>query len=455
MHNTSNKKVLSFFDITIMTVASNFGIRWLAVAAGIGPSSLVYWFIGALFFFMPLAIICARLSKLYPEEGGLYAWTKNVLGEKSGFIVAWLYWVNNIFFYPAILIFLASNFAYFLGRPELAANQTYITLCVLIAFWGVVIFATLGLKVSRYIINFGGIIGLIIPVALLIGFATAAYIKFGGTATSFNPHSLIPNDKLLGNLSSLSLIMFAMAGIEVIPTFANAVKNVKRDLYLGLLLGALLTFLLYTLGTISMNVLATPESIQKASGLMEVFTIIDAKFGMVWLTRTVAFLINFAEFAAIIVWLLAPVIMFFKCTPKGILPNWMHKTNKAGTPVNAIFFQGALVSLIMLVTTLLPSVRLMYQILVLMSTILYFIPYLFLVFVFIKSIRLSNSNKIFGNLLAYGVFFSVLFGILVSFMPTADLKTTKDTVIYELELVTGPLILVVLGYLLYRLRKVK
>jgi len=41
--------------------------------------------------------MCAQLSQIYPEEGGIYAWTRRSLGEKNGFIVSWLYLINNIF----------------------------------------------------------------------------------------------------------------------------------------------------------------------------------------------------------------------------------------------------------------------------------------------------------------------------------------------------------------------
>ncbi len=69
-----------------MTLTANFGIRWLAVAGGIGPSSLIFWFIGAILFFIPLSIIVAQLAKEYPEEGGLYTWVRSAMGDKSGFI---------------------------------------------------------------------------------------------------------------------------------------------------------------------------------------------------------------------------------------------------------------------------------------------------------------------------------------------------------------------------------
>lgn len=449
---TTDKKVLSFIDVILMTIASNFGIRWIAIAAGIGPSSIFLWLFGALLFFFPLAIITAQLSRVYPDEGGIYAWTKRTLGDRNGFTVAWLYWVNNIFYYPAVLIFLASNFAYVIGRPELTENTTYIVCTTLIAFWVVVIISLLGLKMSKYLISMGGLFGGLLPVGLLIFFSILAYIYFGN-ATDFSWDKFIPGGKITSNLSSLAMIMFAMAGVEVTATFANRVKNPRRDLYFGLLVGALGIFVLYVLGTLAVNIFAAPETIQKASGVIQTFSIVNQLFHITWFTKVIAGLLTFAELAAVVVWLLAPVIMFFKCTPRGIMPDWMHKEDKNGTPMNAILFQGGLVSIIMLITGLLPSVNSMYQVLVLMATILYFIPYLFLAVVYVRSIKVVGINKWLGLLLAAGVFISILLGIIVSFFPTADLQTAHDIICYEAELILGPLFFIVLGWFLYRRRK--
>ena len=453
MITTKTNKVLNIFDVIVMTMTANFGIRWIAVAAGIGPSSIFLWLFGALIFFLPLSIITAQLSRAYPDAGGMYAWVRNALGDKHGFTVAWLYWVTNIFYYPAILIFLASNLAFAIGRPELATDPKYIMTTALIGFWLIVAISLFGLKASKYFVGIGGILGLFFPMLLLVVFGVIAYFKWG-SATNFNPSQFIPGGGVMSNLPSLTMIMFAMAGVEVTATFANRVKNPRRDLYFGLLGGSAAIFALYVIGTLMMNVFATPETLSKTSGIIQAFEIIDIKFHVAWLSQTIAAALVFAELAAIVVWLLAPIIMFFECTPRGVLPNWMHKSNGDGTPVNAILFQGALVSMVIMVTSLLPNINAMYQVLVLMSTILFFIPYLYLAVTYVYSLRHLGMNKTLGMLMAGGVFLSIVLGIAVSFVPSSDLKTMHDIVFYESELILGPVFFIGLGWLLYRFRRV-
>lgn len=450
----SEQKVLGFSDITFMTVVGNFGIRWLAVAASLGAVSIFYWIVGALMFFIPLSLICAILSRACPKEGGVYAWTKEVLGDKSAFIVAWLYWVNNIFYYPAILIFLASNLAYALGMPMLIDNHWYVTVVVLVSFWLVVLINTYGMKSSKFLVKFGGILGSFVPAAILIVLGFVSFIIYQKSATDFSLINWLPNRDIFGSLSTLTMIMFAMAGVEIIPTFAKSVKNPARDLYAGLLVGALIILVLYVLGTVAMNIIATPDELQKASGLMQAFELVNQRLGIPWLTPIIGFILIFSELAAVSIWLLAPIIMFFKCIPKGILPEWFHQTNRHGSPQNATMFMGILVSLVVILTNTLPSIENMYQILVLMATILYFIPYLFLAVVFVKFRHQLRLPNFFVYTLSLFVFSSIILGISFSFEPPGNLTTIREIIQYEAQMIGGATIIIGLGFWLYKRKRI-
>lgn len=455
MMQINSERILGLKDVIFMTVVANFGVRWIAVAAGIGPVSLLFWLLGALFFFFPLAIMVSELSRQYPQEGGMFAWTQQSLGPHAGFIVAWLYWINGIFYYPAILTFLASNLAYAIGKPELANNQFFVSSAVLVSFWLMTFLSCYGLKTNQWVSRFGGVFGVIIPIGALIALGFAGLFIFHHSATSFAPTNFLPHHNLIDNLSSLSMIMFAMAGVEVVPTLANSVENPKKTLPRGLLLAALAIFILYVLSTLAMNFIADPESLAKTTGMMQAFHIIDIKFNISWFTQWIAFLLVFSEYAAIGIWIVAPVIMFFNCTPKGILPNKLHDLNKNGAPRNALIFQGVLVTIMLLLTDLLPNVNAMYEVLVLMATVLYFIPYLILIIAYLKIRKTSETvflNKPLYWLAAIVTFASVVLGIALSFVPTSDLTTHHAVVIYELELILGPVIFLALGTLLFLFR---
>ena len=92
------------WDLLLFNVASVLGPRWIAVAAHNGSSSISLWVIAAVLFFLPTTIILTELSTRFPEEGGLYVWTKKAFGEFHGFVAGWTYWVYTFFYFPGLLM---------------------------------------------------------------------------------------------------------------------------------------------------------------------------------------------------------------------------------------------------------------------------------------------------------------------------------------------------------------
>src|ERR1700722_13140615 len=59
-------RVMGFRDLVLFYVVTGISLRWIATAAGHGPSSLVIWFAGWLFLYIPLALSVIHLSSRYP-----------------------------------------------------------------------------------------------------------------------------------------------------------------------------------------------------------------------------------------------------------------------------------------------------------------------------------------------------------------------------------------------------
>ena len=78
------KRGIRFRDLALFYVMSGLSIRWTAMAAAAGPSILVVWVAALLCFFVPLAASVMELSSRYPEEGGIYIWTRQAFGDWIG-----------------------------------------------------------------------------------------------------------------------------------------------------------------------------------------------------------------------------------------------------------------------------------------------------------------------------------------------------------------------------------
>ena len=63
-------------DLLLFFVVTGFHVRWVAAAAAAGPSTIAVWILACLTFYLPLVACVLELSSRYPQEGGMYLWTK-------------------------------------------------------------------------------------------------------------------------------------------------------------------------------------------------------------------------------------------------------------------------------------------------------------------------------------------------------------------------------------------
>src|SRR5207247_2688236 len=163
------RRVLTFRDLFLYYVVTGFSLRWIAVAAGAGPSAVVIWLIAALGFFVPLVFATLELSSRYPEEGGVYVWSKRAFGPFAAFITGWTYWGSNLPYLPGLLYFAAAN-ALFMGGPgwqTWSGNSAYF---IAFAITGLAIAVTmnvLGLNVGKWLNNAGALASWIAALLLM------------------------------------------------------------------------------------------------------------------------------------------------------------------------------------------------------------------------------------------------------------------------------------------------
>jgi amino acid transporter len=163
-------RALGLRDLVLFNLVAVLGLRWLATAAKAGPSALTLWLLAALLFFVPQGLVVTELSSRFPEEGGIYQWTKRALGERHGYLCGWCYWINNVLYYPNLLISSAVIATYAIGRGDsaLASSWTYVLSATLACLWFAVVLNIVGVGTGKWLQNAGGI-GSYIPGVILIG----------------------------------------------------------------------------------------------------------------------------------------------------------------------------------------------------------------------------------------------------------------------------------------------
>src|SRR6476620_10953651 len=155
------RRTLGFRDLVLFYIATTFSLRWIATAAAAGPSALVIWAVAALGLFVPLVFTVLELSSRYPDEGGMYVWSKRAFGPFAAFITGWTYWSCNLPYFPGLLYFAAAN-ALFMGGPawqSWSANSTYFIVVSMAGLAVTVAMNVVGLNVGKWLTNVGAVAG--------------------------------------------------------------------------------------------------------------------------------------------------------------------------------------------------------------------------------------------------------------------------------------------------------
>src|SRR6266853_4313940 len=109
-------RALGVRDVALFMVTAGCSVQWATTAAAAGASSLLVWVFGGLTMFLPLSVCVVFLSSRYPDEGGLYVWSKRAFGPFAGFMTGWTYWTSNLPCRTSLLYFAAGSAVFGLGH---------------------------------------------------------------------------------------------------------------------------------------------------------------------------------------------------------------------------------------------------------------------------------------------------------------------------------------------------
>jgi amino acid transporter len=372
------RRVLTFRDLVLFYLVTGFSLRWIATAAAAGPSALVIWLIAALGLFVPLVFTVLELSSRYPEEGGIYVWSKHAFGPFAAFMTGWTYWGSNLPYFPGLLYFAAAN-ALFMGGPSWQAWSTNSAYFIAVAMTGLVIAVVMnvvGLNVGKWLNNIGAMASWI-PAAVLIVLGAVSWNRFG-SATPMSPHAFVPSTSLK-DVIFWSTIAFAFGGVESGSTMGEEIQDARRTVPRAVLTAGAVMTLLYLAGTLSV-LLALPSSqISGLQGIMQAIQAITSKLGVAWLAPIVAAFVTLNALGGVGGWFAATARLPFVAGIDRFLPPAFGELHaRWHTPYVALLVQAGIAALFIFLGQAGTSVHGAYDALVSMGIIAYFIPFLFM-----------------------------------------------------------------------------
>ena len=422
------RRALSFRDLVLFHIVTGISLRWIATAATVGASAVVIWLIAWCTFYLPLALSVMELSSRYPQEGGLYVWSKRAFGEFPGFITGWTYWASNLPYYPAVLYFAAIN-ALFIGPARwqsLSENRTYFLVFALLGLALGTFLNLIGLSVGKWLHNLGAI-ATWLPIAILIGIAAIAYHRFG-SATSFTATSVVPHMHFRDVLF-VATIIFALGGSESASFLGDEVYDARKNLPRALLAGGAFVTIGYIVGTIAVLVSLPAGEVNGLGGIMQAVSKSAERVGFTAIGPLAALLITISNLGALGAWLAVSARLPFVAGLDRYLPPAFARIHpKWGTPSVALLVQAFCGVIFILLSQAGTSVYGAYEVLVSMGIISYFVPYLFVFAALIRFqsepaspgvIRIPGGKPVAIALGALG-FTTTLITIIFSAMPAAD-----------------------------------
>jgi len=471
----------------MINVSAILSLRAWPSMAPLGFSSAFFWILDAVIFFIPLSLVSAELATGWPKTGGVYVWIREGLGDRWGYVGAWLYWIENVTWFPTVLTFISATAAYAIN-PALASNNVYNFAVILIVFWGTTATNLLGMKASGWLSSVCAILGTILPAALIIGLAGfwvgsghASQISF--TAKSFFPTvttSHVPNVgpfsrvwaafpffQYLASITNFSAISLAgglilyYAGMEMSAVHAGEVKEPKRDFPKAVLFSTVIVAAIFILGTLAVAIVVPLNQISLASGIMQAFQDFLNPYSLGWLIPLFAVLIVVGTLGQVNSWIIGPSKSLMATALNGDLPPALQRVNKRMVPVALLLLQGVIGTILALVYLFVPTVNAGYWFLTIITSQVYSVLY---VMMFLAAIRLrytkptvQRAYKVpggkagMGFIAGLGISASV-FGLIIGFVPPTQIAF-GSTLSYVLPLALGVIVSCAIPLWAFRYKK--
>ena len=446
---------MGFRDLVLFYVVTGISLRWIATAAGHGPSSLIIWFLGFLLLYVPLALSVIELSSRYPAEGGFYVWTKKAFGERAGFLTAWMYWVSNLPYFPGVLYFAASNVLFLHPQLQSLSHKPayFISFSVSILI-GLTVLNILGLNLAKWAHNLGAV-AMWIPVLIIVVLGFVAWREFG-SATPFALTAWTPRVSLQESFF-WSIVIFSFIGSESASLMADEIQNVRRNIPRALLLAGPTITLCYMLGTFFVMLALPSSQSSNLEGLAQAISRAASRLHLTGITGFAALLIAISNIGAAGAYLAAAARLPFVAGIDGYLPRAFGQLHpRFKTPWVSVLGQGLFGILFVFLGQAGTSVGGAYEVLAAIAVAITMVPFMFL---FASMIRLQEEEAPPGTIrVPGGRPVAVLLGCLG--FATAALATVlslipppeeANRVLFFVKILGSSVGLVLLGLLLFHL----
>lgn len=321
--------ILGVGQLALLTLVVVASLRSLPAMATYGLGSIMLYLIPAIVFLVPTALVAAELATGW--KGGIYVWVREALGNRWGFTAVWLQWIQNVVWFPTQLAFIAGALAFVFMDPSLSSSGFFTAVVIIVFYWGSTFVTLRGGNLFAKLGSWGGILGTLLPAALLIVFGAIWVFSGEKSQVPLEASTIIPPFTGLASIVLIVSNVLAYAGMEVNAVHVNQMKDPGKGYPRSVFLAAGLILLVFILPTLAISVAVPSKELGLTNGIMLAFGVYFDHWGMGWATAAVSALIAAGALASVITWVAGPSKGVLAAAETGLLPPMLQKRNKAGS----------------------------------------------------------------------------------------------------------------------------
>lgn len=454
--------MLGFFAITASMVMAVYEYPTFATS---GFSLIFFLLLGGILWFIPVGLCAAEMATVEGwDEGGIFAWVSNTLGERWGFAaISFAYLQIAIGFIP-MLYFVLGALSYILKWPELNTDPILKTIAGLIILWGLALTQFNGTKYTARIAKAGFFAGILFPAIVLVCLAIGYLISGAPLAIQMNASTFFPDFSKIGTLVVFVAFILSYMGVEASATHVNEMKNPGRDYPMAIFLLMIAAICLSSIGGLSVAAVIPHDEINLSAGVVQTFKVLVTHYGasFEWFVRIIAALLMLGVLAEIASWIVGPSRGMYVTAQKGILPHAFNKVNKHDVPVALVISQLLITTVALIIFTNTSGGNNMSFLIALTLTVLIYLCGYFLLFLgYIQLVRKQSEKKrVFnipgGNLTKIIVatvgFITSMIAFIVSFIPPSSVAETSIHS-YLTLLIISFVIVIAIPFIIYAFHK--
>jgi len=350
---------LGLFAAIALVVGNMIGSGVFLLPASLAPFgwNAVFGWLVTIAGTLVLAWLLAVLTRALPAARDPMGFVEKGFGEVAAFLVAWIYWVSV---WTAVVSIAVAAISYLSAVvPWIGATPMAPALCSIALVWAMTLINLRGVHAAG---NFQ-ILTVVLKTLPLLAVIVVAAIVLGNGQADIRPYeaATINGADLRG---AAALTLFALLGFECASLAAAKVENPEVNVPRATMWGTALTGLLYLL-VCSAVALMLPEAEAAASPAP-----LASFVARYWSAEAASLVTIFAIIScvgAINGWVLMQGELPRNMAMRGMLPGWFGRTDRRGTPVQALVASSVIATLCLLLNAS-RSMQGIYEFVLLLST---------------------------------------------------------------------------------------